>query len=130
MAAGISGVAAIPVFLLLLIGGKSSWAILLVFPAYFAGFLSAAIIYWALQRIETLAVGRYLLGVLGGVCLYGAIGPASDLFDHKPFDLHETLVFALIAGSLVGPPLALGWYDEPKARFAKRRHGKVDDLQG
>jgi hypothetical protein len=127
MAAGISGVAAIPVFLLLLTGGKSSWPILLVFPAYFAGFLSASIIYWALQRIENLAVGRYLLGVLGGACVYGAIGPASDLFDHKPFDLHETLVFALIAGSLVGPTLALSWYDEPKARLAKRTRRKVDD---
>jgi hypothetical protein len=130
MAAGISGVAAVPVVLLLLTGGESSWGIVLVFPAYFVGFLSAAIIYWGLQRIENLAVGRYLIGVLGGACVYGAVGPVSDLLDHRPFDVHETLLVALIAGSFLGPTLALAWYDEPKARFAKRRRRKVDDLAG
>ena len=45
VAVGISGVAAIPVFLAFLTGDSSSWAILLVFPAYFAGFLSEAILF-------------------------------------------------------------------------------------
>lgn len=126
VAVGISGVAAIPVLLLLLSPGDStSWAILLVFPAYFAGFLAAAILFWALQRIDNLAVGRYLIGVLGGICVYGAMGPVSDIFDHRAVDLHENLMFALIAGGFVGPPLALNAYEVPKARLAKRSHRNV-----
>jgi hypothetical protein len=128
VAVGISGVAAIPVFLLLLSGGESSWAILLVFPAYFAGFLSAAIIYWALQRIENLGVGRYLLGVLGGACVYGAMGPAVAILDQKPIHVHDELVQALILGTLIGPTLALSSYEKSKARLANRTRRKIDGI--
>jgi hypothetical protein len=125
VAVGISGVAAIPVFLTFLTGDGSSWAVLLVFPAYFAGFLSAAVLFWALQRIDNLAVGRYLIGVLGGICVYGAMGPAVAIFDHKAFDLHENFIVALIAGGFVGPALALNSYEIPKARLAKRSRARV-----
>jgi hypothetical protein len=128
VAAGVSGTAAIPVLLLLLSGGESSWAILLVFPAYFVGFQSAAIVYWALQRIENLGVGRYLLGVLGGACVYGAIGPAVAIFDHKPIHVHDEFVEALILGALIGPTLALSSYEKSKARLAKRTRRKIDGI--
>ena len=124
VAVGISGVAAIPVLLLLLTGDSSSGAVLLVFPAYFVGFLSAAILFWALQRIDNLAVGRYLIGVLGGICFYGAMGPAAAIFEHTAFDLHESFIMALVCGGFVGPALALNSYEVPKSRLAKRSRAK------
>ena len=123
VALGISGIAAIPILLILLSG--DSWALFLVFPAYFVGFLSAAILFWALQGIDNLAVGRYLIGVLGGICVYGAMGPAVAIFDHRAFDLRENFILALVAGGFVGPALALNAYDIPKARLAKRSRAKV-----
>jgi hypothetical protein len=106
-AAGISLVATVPVLLVLLGGDSASHSILLVYPAYFVGFLSAAFIYWALQRIGYLALGRYMIGVLGGICIYGAVGPVVFLFEKEPIKIPVLLAIAAVAGGFVGPALAL-----------------------
>ncbi|HET7584739.1 MAG TPA: hypothetical protein VFK13_07525 [Gemmatimonadaceae bacterium] len=82
--------------------------VLWVYPAYFVGLLAAATCFWALQRFRHLAVGLYVIGVLAGICLYGAVAPLLPLLDGEPMHLSEMLMVTVIAGSIVGPPVALG----------------------
>ncbi len=57
------------------------------------------------------------LGVLGGICVYGAVVPAVVLTRGEPQSLAEMAVIALICGILVGPPAALGLrYDASAAQ--------------
>ena len=107
IATAISLVATLPILLTLFSDAPSSKTILLAYPAYFAGFLAAAIVYWSLQHVAHLAVGRYLIGVLGGTCVYGAVGPVVFLFRNEPIELPLLLAIAAIAGGFVGPALAL-----------------------
>lgn len=119
-ALALSAIAAIPVLVVLVTEGARGILVLLVFPGYVIGMLGAATAVWLLQRIAHLATGCYLIGVLGGFCLYGAIGPAVDLFDRKPIDPHEIVVIASILGAMVGPAvaLALGSTSERRSRHA------------
>lgn len=106
-ALGLSAIATIPILVLLLSGDPKGLTILWVYPAYFCGTLSAALIYWLLQGISHMAVGRYLIGMLGGLCIYAAVGPIAFALDHDPFDVRQILTLAYIAGSIVGPAVAL-----------------------
>lgn len=114
MAAVLSVIATIPIGLGYLSGEFTSPGVLLVYPAYLAGFTGAALAYWLLQRVSHLATGLYLIGFLGGVSLYGAVAPVAKLFDADPLDLGRMVLIAVIAGALVGPPLALGFADKER----------------
>lgn len=105
--AGLSVFATIPIVLALRDGARGAATMLLVYPGYFAGTMSAAIVYWLLQRLAHLAVGRYLIGVLGGICLYGAMAPIVWLSKGEPFDPGLMLFLASIPGGFVGPAVAL-----------------------
>jgi len=111
-ATGLSAIATIPIVIGFLADGSSAAPILLVYPGYFAGALSAATVYWLLQRVAHLAVGRYLIGVLGGFCVYGAVAPVVLLLKGEPLDLKMMVIVASIAGSLLGPALALEFADD------------------
>jgi hypothetical protein len=119
-AAGLSVVASLPILLTLMSDAPSPRAILLTYPAYFAGFVSAAIIYWSLQRIAHLAFGRYLIGILGGMCVYGAVGPVVFLFQNEKIDIPMLVAIAAIAGGFVGPALALNATERASTRAAQR----------
>jgi hypothetical protein len=117
-AAIVSAVATIPIVLMFLSAGPAPKAILLVYPAYFAGFLSGAIIYWSLQRFTYLAVGRYLIGFLAGACVYGAVGPVVSLFRNEPIEAPLLISMAAICGGFVGPALMLN-SKEPRSVVAE-----------
>lgn len=87
-------------------------AIGLVYIGYFVGLLGAATVYWLLQGVAHLATGRYLIGALGGICLYGAVAPVVSIVDEKPMGPWMMLIVAAIAGGLAGPAVALGWDDD------------------
>lgn len=106
-ALGLSALAAIPIALMLLRGGREAGPMLWVFPAYFGGMLAAATCYWLLQPIRNLGTGRFLIGVLGGTCAYGAMGPVLSIVEQKPIGLGVMLGIGLLAGSCVGPSVAL-----------------------
>lgn len=110
--AGLSAIATIPIVIGFLADGGRAAPILLVYPGYFAGTLSAATVYWLLQRVAHLAVGRYLIGVLGGFCVYGAMAPIVLLLKGEPVDLGMMLFLASVPGSLVGPAVALDFADD------------------
>jgi len=86
---------------------EDSPRIFLILPAYFVGFLLAATAYALLQRIAHLATGRYLIGVVAGFCMYGAVGPVVSLVKHEPIDLRRLVIIAAIAGGVVGPAVSL-----------------------
>jgi len=100
-AAILCAVAAIPLLLELFLGEVGRARILLFYPSYLAGTLAAATVYWLLQRVTHLAVGRHLVGLLGGVCVLGALGLVR-MIAGEPFDLAATVA----AGGLVGPAIA------------------------
>lgn len=110
--AGLSAIATIPILIGFLADGWGAAPILLVYPGYFAGTLSAATVYWLLQRVAHLAVGRYLIGVLGGFCVYGAMAPIVLLLKGEPVDLGMMLFLSSVPGSLVGPAVALEFADD------------------
>jgi hypothetical protein len=100
-------IATIPLALVVLADGPSS-PVLRVYVAYVAGFLAAATLFWMLQRIAHLATGLYLIGVLGGACVYGAMAPILSLVEREPIRPGELLMIALLAGAFVGPAVAFG----------------------
>ncbi|HEU4452830.1 MAG TPA: hypothetical protein VFR81_07205 [Longimicrobium sp.] len=110
-AALVSAVATIPILLAFVTGQADAARMLLVYPAYLAGMLGAATVYWLLQRIAHLAVGRYLVGAVGGTCVYGAVAPLAVLARGEPFDVAEMAILSAIIGGLVGPAVALGLAD-------------------
>ena len=111
-AVGLSLIASIPIGIGLLAGAADMKRMLWVYPAYFAGALSAAFLYWLLQRIAHRPVGRYVIGALGGFCLYGAVGPVVAVFEGEPLDLREIAMIGTVAGMLVGPPVAMSLNEE------------------
>lgn len=109
---GLSAIATIPIAIGFLTDGLSAAPMLLVYPGYFAGTLSAATVYWLLQRVTHLAVGRYLIGVLAGFCVYAAMAPIVLLLKEEPIDIWLMVLLASIPGSIVGPALALEFADD------------------
>ena len=104
-----------PVLLALGSGGRRATPLLLVYPGYVGGLLAAAIAYWLLQRLAHLATGRYLIGVLGGACVYGAVMPVVAVLDGKPMSVGVGLAVAGIAGGFVGPAVAFNLTDDVAA---------------
>jgi hypothetical protein len=100
-------IATIPLVLVARSEGLSS-PVLLVYVAYVAGFMAAATLFWMLQRAATLATGLYLIGVLGGACVYGAMAPIMSLVEREPIHPGEMLLIALLIGAFVGPAVAFG----------------------
>lgn len=107
VAGGLSLIATIPIVFALMDGGGDGPFILLVYPGYLMGMLGAATVYWLLQGVEHLASGRYLMGLLGGFCCYGAIGPVVEIVNQAPFDLVAMLAVTAMCGGIAGPALAL-----------------------
>ena len=83
-----------------------------VYPAYFGGALAAASIYWLLQGIAHRPVGRYLIGAAGGFFVYAAMGPVIAVVEDDPIDIAEMAMIGLVAGCLVGPPVAMSWSEQ------------------
>lgn len=86
---------------------------LLVYPAYFVGFLLAASAYWVLQRIGHLAFGCQTIGLMCGLCAMAAIGPVASFVDHDPLDLRQLALTLVACGALLGPPVALVITSQP-----------------
>jgi hypothetical protein len=104
----LSVVASIPIAIALVVEPEEVGAILWVYPAYLAGALAASLLYWLLQGVAHRPTGLYLIGVLGGACVYGAIAPVVSLVDGEPLVLSELLEIATVCGVFVGPPVAFG----------------------
>lgn len=112
MATVLSAIATLPIVAMTMSRDSPGPALLLIYVGYYVGFLSAATIYWLLQRMTHLATGRYLVGVLGGFCVYLAVWPVVALTKHEPLFQLQALGMAFIAGGLVGPAVALGMSDD------------------
>jgi hypothetical protein len=112
-ATGISLVATIPIVFRLLSSDSLGFGLLWVYVGYYVGLMAAATLYWLLQGIAHLATGRYLIGVLGGTCLYLAVSPVFAMSKGEPFLSAKMLVVAAIAGGLVGPAVALDEHSRP-----------------
>jgi hypothetical protein len=102
----LSAIATVAVIVMLFTDAASGIKLLTVYPAYFVGCAAAGAILWCFQRIDHLATGRYLAGLLGAACLYGAAAPVVALLDTRPMSLGLGLVIALGAGGVLGPAMA------------------------
>lgn len=105
----LSAVATIPIILILWSDDPRRHLMLGVYPSYLAGFAAAGVAYWSLQGIAHTGTGRYLLGMLGGICVYGAAAPVALASRGEPFELPMAVGIAYVAGALVGPSIALTW---------------------
>jgi len=115
IATGISALATIPVIIALGTGRPEATSLLLIYPAYFAGFFAAGTVYWLLQPIAHLAVGRYLIGLLGGICVFLAVSPLIGIIQHQSIGLSMMLAVALIGGAFLGPAVTLQFDDAAPA---------------
>lgn len=115
-AVAVSVIASIPIGIGLLSGEAEMRGVLWVYPAYMGGALAAAFLYWILQGIAHRPVGRYFIGALGGFCVYAAMGPVVSIAEEEPLDLHEMAMIGIVAGCLVGPPVAMSWSDDLRSR--------------
>ncbi|MBD0321661.1 MAG: hypothetical protein ICV87_15100 [Gemmatimonadetes bacterium] len=106
-----SAIATIPIVLALADEGRAASPVLMAYPAYLAGALGAATVFWLLQPVAHLAAGRYLIGAVGGFCVYGAFMPLVMIADPGGLDLSMGAVMAAVCGGLVGPAVALGLSD-------------------
>ncbi len=106
-ACGLSAIATVGILLAFGREGRRAAPLLLVYPAYFAGMLGAAAVFWALQCVAHLEAGRYAIGVLGGSFLYGAVAPIVALIRREPLVLSDMSMIALVCASDVGPAVAL-----------------------
>jgi hypothetical protein len=107
-----SAVATIPIVIGLASRDSQVPRLLLVYPAYYVGLFGAATCYWLLQRIAHLATGRYLIGVLGGTCVYFAVSPVVAILRGEPILSATMLTIAAIPGGIVGPSVALSITDD------------------
>jgi hypothetical protein len=105
----VSLVAAIPVALLILLDRNEGLKSSLVFPAYVLGALLATLSYWVLQPLQHRPVARYVIGCLGGFCVYSAVGPVVSIMDGDPVRIREIVGGGLVCGCLVGPSVAFSW---------------------
>lgn len=110
-AVGLSVIASIPIVLMLLSNPTKTRPYLLVYPAYFLGALAAALIYWLFRKIAHRPIGQYVIGALGGTCMYTAVAPIVFLSKGEPVRVGELLSLGLVCGFLVGPPVALSASD-------------------
>lgn len=80
---------------------------LLIYPSYLVGTSTVAFTYWLLQGVAHRPVGRYLLGAIGGFCLYAAVAPVAEILEGDPIIIKEVLGAAVVCGFLVGPTVAM-----------------------
>jgi hypothetical protein len=106
VAVGISLIASIPIGLALLSGSKEVMQILWVYPAYFIGAFAVAVTVWSLQGLRQYATGRYLIGVIGASCVYGAVMPVVAATRDRPESLGRSVLLVLVLGGLLGPAFA------------------------
>jgi hypothetical protein len=89
---------------------------LLVYGAYFSAGLGVGLMVGLLLPIAHWALGRLLLGFMGGVALYAAVGPAVALIDRleakPPTETPVLIGIAMLAGLVVGPGGAFSFGDQ------------------
>lgn len=111
VAAGIAILASIPIGIGLLSPASRSETLRvapLVYAGYAVGGLAAGGLIGALRPLTRYPAGTILVGILGGMCVYGAVMPA--VAATRPVKgAGEAALVALIGGLLAGPPAALGW---------------------
>ncbi|NUQ21503.1 MAG: hypothetical protein HOQ09_11135 [Gemmatimonadaceae bacterium] len=122
-AAILSAIASIPIAWMLFHDAARALPFLLVYPAYFLGGFATAVIYWLFRGVAHRAVGPYVIGALGGTCMYTAVAPIVYLSQRQPIPVGEMLEIGIVCGFLVGPPVALSMNDplpgsSPTARRA------------
>jgi hypothetical protein len=108
----LSALATLPIVIATFAEPSEVVGILWVYPAYFAGATAASLLYWLLQGALHRPVGRYLIGALAGMCLYGAVAPVVSMVEGEPLVITEMIAIATVAGVLVGPPVAMGLIGE------------------
>ena len=106
-ATGLSLIATIPLALMLITDSSRALPYLFVYPAYFLGACSAALVFFAFRAIAHRPVGQYLIGALGGTCLYAAVAPIVYISKGEAIHFAELLAVGATCGFLVGPPVAL-----------------------
>ena len=84
----------------------------LVVTGYFVGGLLAGALVGALEPVSRWQLGTMLLGIVGGVIVYGAVAPVvsySDIHNGRAMmTLAQQAGIALACGVLAGPPFAIG----------------------
>lgn len=110
-AALVGVLATIPISIMLLSGEPGARMMLWVYPAYLVGALAAAAVYWLLQGMAHRPAGRYLIGALGGFCVYGACAPLVAAVDPEATG-GVLLAIGIVCGVLVGPPVAMNWNEQ------------------
>jgi hypothetical protein len=113
MAIGVSLIATVPLAAALLLAGAAERAEVravapLIYAAYLVGGVGAGLVVGLLRPLSRWPLGTMLLGVLGGICIYGAIGPVAELARPPISSIPEMIGIALACGLLAGPPAALG----------------------
>lgn len=106
-ALGLSAIATIPIAIMLLSEPQKAASVLWVYPAYLAGATTAALFYWLLQGVSHRPIGKYAIGLLGGMCMYAAVGPVASAMKDQPMSVTEFLMVGLVLGVLVGPPVVI-----------------------
>lgn len=112
MAAGFSALAAVIVTVASLAEGVRAFIALgWIVGSYFAGGLAAGTIFGFLRPVTPFPLGVMLVGILGGMVVYGSVGIAIPFLDPDHADMtgREQLMSALALGVLVGPPAALSF---------------------
>jgi hypothetical protein len=105
----ISAIATIPIVLGFVAGEPDAPLLLWAYPLYLVGHLSAAFVYWLLQRLGRSATGRYAIGFLCGTCVYLSVTPLVMLLRNEPLEWQDMLIVAYGCGTLVGGPVSLSW---------------------
>ena len=112
MAAGFSALAAVIMVVASLAEGMRAFVALgWIAGSYFAGGIIAGLIFGFLRPVTSFPLGLMLVGILGGMVVYGSVGIAIPYVDPEYADmtLREQLMTALALGVLVGPPAALSF---------------------
>ena len=113
-AAGFSALAAVIVVVASLAEGMRAFVALgWIVGSYFAGGITAGVIFGFLRPVTPFPLGAMLVGILGGMVIYGSVGIAISHFDPDYADmaLREQWIMALALGVLAGPPAALSFRD-------------------
>lgn len=82
-----------------------------VIAGYFVGGLLAGTVIGLLRRLTASPLGAMFVGVLAGICVYGAVSPAvafADASEGQPASPPaEQIGIAIACGLLAGPPAAI-----------------------
>ena len=116
MALGIAAIAAVILTVRAIAGYKTQEfglvTILLLFAGYLLGGILAGATAGLLRPLVRWPLGTMLVGIIGGIIVYGAIAPAAQLSMGRAvqqISVREGIEIACACGLLVGPPAALGF---------------------